>query len=89
MKHVRLIRYIVGQEPVNNIDVPPLRYSLCVNYSGNKCQQTYLIPKGSSFMTRCSGQNENEDDLKTRTPSVLNIRDRLTDSERKPADTRF
>ena len=38
-------------------------------------------------MMICKGQNENDEDLKTGIPSVLNCKDMLDPTERKPLAT--
>ena len=47
----------------------------------------HLIVGGNSLMMICEGQKENEEDLKTRIPSVLNCNDMLDPTERKPLAT--
>jgi hypothetical protein len=46
-----------------------------------------LIVGGNSLMIMCKGQKENEEDLKTGTPSVLNCKDIFERTARKPLDT--
>ena len=47
----------------------------------------YLTLYGSSLIVRCSGQNENPDDLNTGIPSVLKVREMLFLLEKKPSHT--
>ena len=47
----------------------------------------YLTLYGSSLIVRCSGQNENPDDLNTGIPSVLKVRKMLFLLEKKPSHT--